>query len=155
MSEASFTTRVWLDATPDRVFDHFVQPERLVRWMGDYARLVARAGGEFSVDINGVAIRGHFVRLDRPTLIEIAWGEAGNASMPPGATRLVVRLEADRGGTALHLEHHGLDPVEAGKHAVGWPQFLGRLEVLARAGDPGEDPWRTHPPIAPTGDDGG
>lgn len=41
-------------------------------------------GGVFSVDINGVLIRGHFVRIDRPRFLEIAWGEAGNAAMPPG-----------------------------------------------------------------------
>jgi hypothetical protein len=40
-----------------------VQPELLVRWMGDYARLEASAAGLFAVDINGVIIRGHFVRV--------------------------------------------------------------------------------------------
>jgi len=51
-----------ISAPPDRVFDHLTQPDLLVRWMGDYARLEAVAGGEFSVDIDGVLIRGRFVR---------------------------------------------------------------------------------------------
>ncbi len=73
---AAYRTEIAIAAPPDRVFDYFVQPELLVRWMGDFARLEARNGGLFAVDINGVLIRGSFLRVERPSLIEIAWGEA-------------------------------------------------------------------------------
>src|SRR5262245_56797133 len=142
----TYRTSIDIEAPPERVFDHFVQPELLVRWMGDRARLDACDGGVFSVDINGVLIRGHFVRVDRPRLVEIAWGELGNEAMPPGATRLRITFEAFEKGTRVVLEHSGLQPNEAGKHAVGWPHFLGRLAVLAGGGDPGPDPWKTSPP---------
>ncbi|HWL85265.1 MAG TPA: SRPBCC domain-containing protein [Polyangiaceae bacterium] len=145
MSE-TFRTSIEIAADPDRVFDHFVQPELLVRWMGDRARLEARRDGVFALDINGVIIRGHFVRVERPHLIEIAWGEAGNDAMPPGSTRLIVRLTAQAGGTLVELEHHGLTADETTKHARGWPHFLGRLGVLAQGDDPGVDPWTTAPP---------
>ena len=78
MTEA-FTSTIEIQAPPETVFRHFVEPERLVRWMGDYARLEAVDGGIFSVDINGVLIRGHFIALEPARRIEIAWGEAGNA----------------------------------------------------------------------------
>jgi uncharacterized protein YndB with AHSA1/START domain len=145
MSE-TFRTTIDIEAGPEIVFDHFVKPELLVRWMGDYARLEATAGGVFSVDINGVLIRGHFVRVERPTLIEIAWGEAGNDAMPPGATRLVVTFEERGKHTRVVLTHRGLVPNEAKKHAVGWPHFLERLGLAARGDDPGPDPWKTGPP---------
>jgi uncharacterized protein YndB with AHSA1/START domain len=145
MSE-TFRTSIDIAAPADQVFDHFVRPELLVRWMGDFARLEANAGGVFAVDINGVLIRGHFVRIERPRLIEIAWGEAGNAAMPPGATRLVVSLAPHERGTRVTLEHSGLTPAEAKKHAVGWPHFVERLVVAATGADPGPDPWRTAPP---------
>jgi uncharacterized protein YndB with AHSA1/START domain len=135
-----------IEATPDRVFDHFVQPELLVRWMGDVARLEVREGGLFSVDINGVLIRGHFVRVERPRLLEIAWGEAGSAVMPPGATRLLVTFEARGAMTRVELTHSGLVPSEAVKHAAGWPHFVARLLVVATGGDAGPDPWKTSPP---------
>jgi uncharacterized protein YndB with AHSA1/START domain len=137
----TYRTSIEIAAAPDRVFDHFVRPELLVRWMGDRARLEAREDGVFAVDINGVIIRGHFVRVERPHLVEIAWGEAGNDAMPPGSTRLVVRFVALGEGTRVELEHHGLTPDEAQKHGAGWPHFLGRLAVLAGGGDPGADPW--------------
>ena len=145
MSE-TFRTSIDIAAPREQVFDYFVRPELLVRWMGDFARLEASAGGLFSVDINGVLIRGHFVRVERPSLIEIAWGEAGNAAMPPGATRLVVSLTTHEAGTRVTLEHSGLTPVEAKKHGVGWPHFIERLSIAARGDDPGADPWKTAPP---------
>jgi uncharacterized protein YndB with AHSA1/START domain len=145
----SYRTAIEIAAAPDVVFDHFVRPELLVRWMGDRARLEARDGGVFAVDINGVIIRGHFVSVDRPRLIEVAWGEAGNDAMPPGSTRLVVRLTPKGEGTLVELEHQGLTPQEASKHALGWPHFLARLGVLAAGGDPGADPWATSPPASP------
>jgi uncharacterized protein YndB with AHSA1/START domain len=141
VSEEVYRTELEVDAPPDRVFDHFVRPELMVRWMGDFARLEARDGGLFAVDINGVIIRGSFVRVERPTLLEIAWGEAGNEEMPPGSSRVVVRFDARGEGTLVTLEHHGLSAREAGKHAVGWPHFLERMRVLAGGGAPGADPW--------------
>ena len=114
--------------------------------MGDYARLEARDGGLFAVDINGVPIRGRFVHVERPHRLEIAWGEAGNDAMPPGSTRLRIHLVADGDGTVLELEHEGLEAAERGKHAVGWPHFLDRLRVLGAGEDPGPDPWATAPP---------
>ena len=141
-----FETSLQIDAVPEDVFDHFVVPERLVRWMGDYARLEASEGGQFSVDINGVLIRGHYVTLQRPSLIEIAWGEAGNEQMPPGATRLRVEIEARDDGTMLRLAHSGLTPEEATKHGMGWPHFLDRLAAVAAGRDPGPDPWAAAPP---------
>jgi uncharacterized protein YndB with AHSA1/START domain len=146
LTRETFRTQIEIAAPPDRVFDHFVEPELLVRWMGDFAQLEARDGGLFAVDINGVVIRGTFVRVQRPTLVEIAWGEAGNRAMPPGSTRLVVRFTARGEGTLVELEHSGLTPPELSKHAVGWPHFLDRLRILGGGADPGPDAWATQPP---------
>ncbi|MDX2018970.1 MAG: SRPBCC domain-containing protein [Deltaproteobacteria bacterium] len=145
MSE-TYRTTIDIEAPPEQVFDYFTKPEMLVRWMGDFARLDAVDGGLFSVDINGVLIRGHFVHVDRPRYLEIAWGEAGNEVMPPGATRLRVTFEARGASTHVELEHRGLVPAEAKKHAIGWPHFIARLGVAAGGGNPGPDPWKASPP---------
>lgn len=145
MSE-TFRTSIDIEAPPERVFDHFVRPELLVRWMGDFARLEARDDGIFAVDIHGVLIRGHFVRVERPHLLEIAWGEAGNPAMPPGATTLRISFEARGPVTHVELVHEGLTLSEAAKHAGGWPHFVGRLVLAASGRDPGPDPWKTAAP---------
>jgi hypothetical protein len=61
-----------------------------------------------------------------------------------------VTFEARGAITHVELEHTGLVPAEATKHAVGWPHFVQRLGVAASGRDPGPDPWKTSPP---TGDD--
>jgi uncharacterized protein YndB with AHSA1/START domain len=142
----TFRTSIDIEASPEEVFEYFVRPELLVRWMGDVARLQAIEGGVFSVDINGVLIRGSYLRIDRPRLIEVAWGEAGNEAMPPGTTRLRVTFEARGAATRVELEHAGLVPSEAAKHAIGWPHFVERLGIAACGGDPGPDPWKSSPP---------
>lgn len=129
-------------ASPETVFEHFLDPKLLVSWMGDYARLDAREGGVFSVDINGVLIRGEYTLLDRPRRIEIAWGEAGNQEMPPGSTRLSIEIAPTETGSTLTLTHSGLAPSEAAGHAKGWPHFLARLIQAAEGDMPGPDPWR-------------
>ena len=54
LTRETFRTAIDIAAPPDRVFDYFVRPELLVRWMGDFAKLEAHDGGLFAVDINGV-----------------------------------------------------------------------------------------------------
>lgn len=140
MSE-TYRQEIDIQASVETVFDYFIKPEMMVRWMGEFARLEAKEGGLFSVDIDGVLIRGQYTRIERPGLIEIAWGEAGNDVMPPGSTRLLIVLREKGEGTFLTLTHSGLVPEEAEKHAFGWPVFLERLAVASVGGNPGSYPW--------------
>jgi hypothetical protein len=57
-----------------------------------------------------------------------------------------VTFEARDGKTRVELEHSGLVPAEAAKHAVGWPHFIERLAIAAAGDDPGVDPWKASPP---------
>ena len=137
----AYTTSILIQASPEKIYDYFIKPELLVQWMGEYARLEAVEGGIFSVDIDGVLIRGNYTLIERPYRIEVSWGEAGNALMPPGATGLVITFEPQGSGTLVKLSHSGLVPGEAEKHAFGWPIFMSRLAVVATGGEPGPYPW--------------
>jgi len=98
----------------------------------------------FSVDINGVLIRGSYVHIDRPHLIEIAWVRR-NVEMLPGSTRVIIRLTPRDSGTHVELVHQGLSPTESSKHALGWPHFwIAASPWWWRRARP--DPWATHPP---------
>jgi uncharacterized protein YndB with AHSA1/START domain len=109
--------------------------------MGDYAILDAIPGGLFSIDINGVPVRGRYLELDPPHRLLISWGHAGSDILPPGASPVEITLTAIPEGTRVNIEHRDLPPEEAAKHVVGWAHFLGRLTIAALGHDPGPDPF--------------
>jgi uncharacterized protein YndB with AHSA1/START domain len=142
MTAAAYTTSVHIDAVPERVFDYFTKPEAIVRWMGDYAALDPTPGGEFTLDINGVPVRGRYLEVDPPRRLLLSWGHAGSNRLPPGASTVEITLTPSDGGTTVTIVHSGLPAAEADQHRLGWPHFLERLVIAAPGGDPGADPWR-------------
>jgi uncharacterized protein YndB with AHSA1/START domain len=129
-----------IDAPPERVYEHFVDPEAMVRWMGDYALLEAEPNGRFEVNVHGAPVRGRYLDLDPPHRLLISWGYAGSDALPPGASTVEVRLLADGGGTRVELEHRDLPASEVSGHVRGWDHYLDRLLISSAGGDPGPDP---------------
>src|SRR6266508_3463294 len=66
MTAEPYQTAIDVAAPPEVVYAFFTEPDAIVRWMGDYAVLDARPGGEFTVDITGVPVRGRYVEVDPP-----------------------------------------------------------------------------------------
>jgi uncharacterized protein YndB with AHSA1/START domain len=141
MTDATFTTSVRIDATPDEVFPYLTDADLVTRWMGDYAELDPTPGGAYVLDINGVPIRGSFVEIEPPNRLVFSWGVPGHDTLPPGSTTVEIVLTSDGAGTIVQLSHHDLPPDELPKHDTGWGHFLARLIVAAPGGDPGPDPW--------------
>jgi uncharacterized protein YndB with AHSA1/START domain len=141
MAAEPYRHSVHIAAEPECVYEYFTDAEAIVRWMGDYAVLDPHPGGEFTLDINGVPVRGAYLELDPPRRLVISWGHAGSSRLPPGASTVEITLVAERGGTVVRLVHRGLPETETQAHTLGWPHFLERLTVAAAGGDPGPDPW--------------
>jgi len=148
-ASAPYTASVHIDAAPDCVFDYFTKPEAILRWMGDYAVLDPTPGGQFTLDINGVPVRGRYLVVDRPRRLLLSWGHAGSERLPPGASTVEVTLTPRDGGTTVTIVHAGLPAREDRQHRLGWPHFLDRLAIAAAGGDPGPDPWADGPPATP------
>lgn len=146
MSEGEFRTSIRIDARPDEVFPYLSDPALLTRWMGDYAELDPSEGGNYTVDINGIPIRGSFLEVHPPRRLVFTWGVSGNEAFPPASTTVEITLTEEGSGTVLDLVHRGLPLDELPKHDVGWSHFLERLAIAAGGGDPGPDPWATDPP---------
>jgi uncharacterized protein YndB with AHSA1/START domain len=107
-------------------------------------------GGQFTLDINGVPVRGHYLAVDRPRRLLLSWGHAGSDRLPPGASTVEVTFTPRGGGTTVTIVHAGLPEPEDRQHRLGWGHFLERLALAAAGSDPGPDPWATHPPTQPT-----
>ncbi|WP_366525284.1 SRPBCC domain-containing protein [uncultured Roseibium sp.] len=67
--------------------------------------------------------------------------------MCPGATNLKIELSKTENGSKLTLVHSGLSPEESSGHGTGWKHFLARLALAASRASPGEEPWKTTPPV--------
>lgn len=140
MRREPITASVHVVASPERVFAYFTQPQAIVRWMGEYARLEPRPGGQFIVDVRGAPVRGRYLEVDPPHRLVISWGYAGSERLPPGASTVEVRLIAEAGGTRVELEHRDLPVEETPGHVTGWEHYLGRLQMAAAGQGPGPDP---------------
>lgn len=134
-----------LPATPDEVFDMFVRPEQLVRWIGISADLDPRPDAVFRFEVvPGEFCEGRYVELDRPRRVVFTWGwTSPSMGVLPGTSRVEVTLESHAEGTALRLVHEGLSGDGRVMHDDGWTTFLGRLEAVVAGDDV---------PAYPTGD---
>jgi uncharacterized protein YndB with AHSA1/START domain len=146
MTAQPYRTSVDIAAPPEAVYPYFTRAEAIVTWMGDYAVLDAVPGGTFSLDINGVPVRGRYLELDPPHRLLISWGHAGSSVFPPGSSTLEITLTAIPDGTRVSIEHRDLPPDHATGYGSGWLHFLGRLTVAAAGGDPGPDPFAARAP---------
>ena len=120
-----------IECPPDLVWSFFVDPERIVRWMGSVATLEPEPGGRFRIDYGqGDTVSGSFVEVDPPRRVVFTWGwESSEDVVQPGASRVEVELEPVDAGSAtlVRLRHTGLDEAGRKSHDEGWRYFLPRL----------------------------
>jgi uncharacterized protein YndB with AHSA1/START domain len=138
---ADVVREVRIAARPEVVFEYFVDPAKVVRWMAESAEIEPRVGGLYRLTIQGVA-SGEVVDLRPPRRLAFTWGWEGDRLVPPGSSTVVVDLEPDGDGTLVRLTHRGL-PAEARElHREGWDRFLPRLAATAsqEAGRRKEEP---------------
>ena len=131
MEAEPYRDSIYIAAAPEAVFDYFIRPELLVRWMGDEAVLEPRPGGLFRLVIGPRTVEGRYVSVDRPHRVVISWGRRGSRQLPPGKSVLEVNLAAEAGGTRVSVVHSGLPDSERPRHALGWRHYLDRLKLAA------------------------
>jgi uncharacterized protein YndB with AHSA1/START domain len=145
---AVYERTIAIDASPETVWEFFVDPQKLMRWMGIDAELEPQPGGIYRCNvIPGHTARGEFVEVDKPHRVVFTWGWDGNEGVPPGSSTIEAQLMPEGDGTSLRFVHRDLPNAEAvASHAGGWDHYLPRLEIAAAGGDPGADAWVTSPP---------
>ena len=145
---AVYERTIEIDASPETVWEFFVDPSQLTRWMGIDAELETRPGGIYRCNvIPGHTALGEFVEVDKPRRVVFTWGWDANEGVPPGSSTIEVELAPEGNGTSVRFVHKNLPSAEAvASHAQGWDHYLARLELAAAGGDPGEDPWVTQAP---------
>lgn len=135
--EHAIDLRRVIPAPPDRVFQAWLQPEAVRRWMcpdpsvritrlewtpavGDPYRIGMDVGGDI------VWFEGEFLTVDPPNRMAFTWISSRTDEQE---TVVTISLRPVAGGTELRLRHEALpDPAAALDHERGWDQILRRLE---------------------------
>jgi uncharacterized protein YndB with AHSA1/START domain len=131
---------------PDEAFEMFVDPAKLVRWLGLSAELDPQPGGTFRFEVMpGQYCEGRYVVVDRPHRITFTWGWTDpGMGVPPGSSRVEVTLTATSlNTTKIRLVHEKLTPAAQPLHDDGWTRFLSRLAAIAADRSPAPYPTET------------
>ncbi|AYG05298.1 polyketide cyclase [Gryllotalpicola protaetiae] len=110
---------LYIDASPEIVFDVISMPEHVAQWWPDEADYEPRPGSTGSITFgdrgNGVKVQGFtVVDLDRPRSFSFRWTQPVGAQGAPGNSMLVTfELVPTGEGTTVKF-------VETGFRELGW-----------------------------------
>jgi uncharacterized protein YndB with AHSA1/START domain len=110
-----------IHASPATVFRFFTDSARWASWWGAGSSIDARPGGKVYVRHPGaVEALGEVLEISPPQRIVFSYGYATGKPVPPGASRVTIRLEPDSSGTRLHLQHEFAEAAPRDEHIGGW-----------------------------------
>jgi uncharacterized protein YndB with AHSA1/START domain len=129
-----------VQATPERVFALWTEPDQLVQWWPEAATFEPRVGGEVLLQFKQGNVTGEVTRFEPPNALGFTWIRS---DFPDYPTRVDVSIsELGDGRSRIELTHSGWealpdDYVAEWKpmHDAGWSHFLSVLDDLV-AGRP-------------------
>ncbi len=130
-------------ATPERVFDAWLDPNTAGKWLfatptGQMVRVEmdARKGGKFVVvrrDGDDVEHTGEYLEIDRPRRLVFTFAVP---KYSPVVTRVTIDIVPTATGCELTLTHDGVLPEWATQTQAGWTMILEGLGgMLAQSAD--------------------
>jgi uncharacterized protein YndB with AHSA1/START domain len=138
---------VVINAGREAVFRFFTDSARWASWWGAGSTIDAKPGGRVYIrHPNGVESLGEVLEVRQAERIVFTYGFASGKPMPPGSSRVTIRLEPDESGTRLHLLHEFAEAGPREEHVQGWRFQLSLFsnvvanEVYADAAD-AVDAW--------------
>ena len=112
---------VTIQAAPEIVFRFFEDSARWARWWGAGSTIDPRPGGKVYIrHPNGIETVGEVLEIDRPNRIVFTYGYASGNPIPPGASRVTIRLTPAPDGARLDLLHEFPDEQHVAPHVQGW-----------------------------------
>jgi uncharacterized protein YndB with AHSA1/START domain len=112
---------VEIQAPRETVFRYFTDSARWAKWWGAGSTIEPRPGGKVYIrHPNAVEVVGEVLEIASPDRIMFTWGNAGGKPIPPGGSRVTIRLEPYGHATRLHLVHEFADASVGDEYVQGW-----------------------------------
>jgi uncharacterized protein YndB with AHSA1/START domain len=124
------------------VFAFFIDPDKLLRWMGSGATMEPHPGGLYLVNnISGRATaRGTFKEVVPVHRLAYSFGWDHSADVPAGSSLVEIDLEERDGGTLVRFTHSGLpNEQQRAEHEKGWAHYIERLTQVISGKEVGPD----------------
>jgi uncharacterized protein YndB with AHSA1/START domain len=134
---------LFIKARREVVFRYFQDSARWASWWGQGSTIDPRPGGKVRICYpgGGAEVEGEVVEIVAPERIVFTYGYSKGGSIPPGSSRVTIRLDAADSGTRLSMQHEFAEVVVSEKHLQGWRYQLALFsnvvtgEVNARASE--------------------
>lgn len=133
-----------LQATPERVYQAFLEPDAMVKWLppngftGKVSQMDARVGGSYKMSFtnfttgNSHSFGGQYLEL--VTNERIRYTDQFDNPDLPGVIEVTITLKAVAVGTELHITQEGVpDVIPAEACYLGWQESLTLLAKLVEA----------------------
>ncbi len=141
MEYGSIVRELFVEASPEVVYDVVSRPEHLREWWPDDADFEATPGGTghltFGTDADATVESFTVVEATPPQLFSFRWTHpAGEVAAPGNSLLVTFELTAADGGTRLHMTETGFRErgweaavleEQYAAHATGWDHYLPRL----------------------------
>jgi uncharacterized protein YndB with AHSA1/START domain len=112
---------VEIQAPRETVFRYFTDSARWAKWWGVGSTIEPYPGGKVHIrHPNAVEVVGEVLEIAPPQRIVFTWGHASGKPIPPGGSRVTIRLVAAGLATEVHLIHEFADPSVRDEHVQGW-----------------------------------
>ncbi len=112
---------VLIQAAPETVFRFFQESPKWANWWGAGSTIDPVPGGRVYIrHPNGIETVGEVVEILPPERIVFTYGFASGNPIPPGASRVTIRLQPDAAGTRLRLLHEFAEAAVRDQHVQGW-----------------------------------
>lgn len=138
-SKPSLALKRRLKAPPQKVYEAWTQPEKMIRWWGmggertPIAETDLRIGGRYRVQFWGPdgehhSVSGVYREVEPPRKLVFSWAWQ---STPERESQVTIDIRPDADGSILTLTHENFfDEQARDGHRGGWTRALDQLEAV-------------------------
>ena len=112
---------VIIHAPRENVYRFLTETPRWASWWGTGSTIDPRPGGVLLIRYpDGTEVSGEVLELTPPERLVFTYGFVKGAPIPPGSSRVTIRLDRHGLGTHLHLTHEFANEPVRDEHVQGW-----------------------------------